>query len=70
MSADPATHIPEDRIIQIIADGGGRATEQAHLNHCGHCRAVLTELQADLDRFRRSATGERQRGRRDRKSQS
>ena len=56
MSADTAPHVPEHRIVQIIADRSARATEYAHLDHCGRCRTALTELQVDLGRFRQQAT--------------
>ena len=55
MSAGTASHIPEDRIVRIIADGDIPSTEQAHLERCGRCRTALTELQVDLGRFRRQA---------------
>ena len=55
MSADTAVHIPENRILQIIAEGGARASEQAHLERCQSCRAALTGLQDDLVRLRQKA---------------
>jgi hypothetical protein len=55
VNADAATHILESRIIQIIADGGLRPAEREHLESCGHCRAMLTELEGDLDILRQRA---------------
>ena len=55
MSADTERHIPEDRIIQMIADGGIGRNEQAHLEQCTHCRGMLTALESDLDQFRQKA---------------
>jgi len=55
VSANTAIHIPEDRILQIIAEGDARASEQAHLEGCQNCRAALTGLQDDLVRLRRKA---------------
>jgi hypothetical protein len=49
-------HIAEDRIIQIIAEGGElHAAERTHVERCGHCRGMLQELEADLERLRRQA---------------
>lgn len=55
MNADAARHIPENRIIQIIADGGGRRDEQEHLDRCGTCRDMMAALATDLDRLRQQA---------------
>lgn len=56
MSSDTAAHIPEERILRIVAEGRGmRPAENAHLQHCGHCRAMLRELEEDLQRFRQQA---------------
>jgi len=55
MSADAANHIPENRIIQMIADGGGRRDEQEHLEQCGHCRDMMAALEGDLDQLRQQA---------------
>lgn len=56
MSADTAVHIPENRILQIIAEGDARASEQAHLERCPSCRAALTGLQDDLGRLQQKAS--------------
>jgi len=55
VSADTAVHIPEDRILQIIAEGDAHASEQAHLERCQSCRAALTGLENDLVRLRQKA---------------
>lgn len=56
MSADAAAHIAENRIIQIIAERGElQPAERAHLERCTPCRAMLRELEADLERLRRQA---------------
>lgn len=56
MSRDVVHHIPENRIIQIVADGTGLTPEEkAHLDRCGSCRNMLAELEGDLDRLRRQA---------------
>lgn len=55
MSADAASHIPENRIIQMIADGGGRRDEQDHLDQCALCRDKFAALESDLDQFRQQA---------------
>lgn len=56
MSADAATHIPEDRILRIVAEGGNAPpAEQAHLENCGRCRAVLAEIEGELTLLRRQA---------------
>ncbi len=56
MSADAAAHIPEDRILQIVAAPGDlRSAEREHLAHCGHCRAMRHDLEEDLARFRQQA---------------
>jgi len=55
VSANTVTHIPENRIVRIIADGDAHAAEQEHLDRCGHCRTTLAGLQADLEHFRRQA---------------
>jgi len=56
VSADAAAHIPEDRILQIVAAPGDlRSAEREHLAHCGHCRAMRHDLEEDLARFRQQA---------------
>ena len=56
MSNDAASHIGEERIIQLIADGIGLLpNERDHLENCGYCRDAMTDLQGDLDRLRRQA---------------
>jgi len=56
VSTDAVHHIPENRIIQIVADGTGLTPEEnAHLEGCGSCRNMLTALEGDLDRLRRQA---------------
>jgi hypothetical protein len=55
MSADAARHIPENRIIQMVADGGMRRDEQKHLEQCAPCRDMMTALESDLDRLRLQA---------------
>ena len=56
MTIDTVTHIPEDRIIQIVADGRGAAPdEQVHLDRCGHCRNMMAELAGDLSLLRQQA---------------
>ena len=56
MTTDAATHITENRIIQIVAEGNTmRPGERDHLRHCGRCRTVLSELQNDITRLRQQA---------------
>jgi hypothetical protein len=53
---DAVDHIPEDRIIRIVADTTELTPEEkAHLDQCGHCRNMLAELEGDLHRLRRQA---------------
>ena len=54
--AAAANHIPENRIVQVVADGGGmRPAEQKHLDQCGDCRHRMTALEDDLSRLRQEA---------------
>jgi len=55
MSADAASHIPEIRIIQMIADGDGLRDEREHLGQCALCRDMMAALTNDLDQFRQQA---------------
>ena len=56
MSTDAATHIAEERVIQIVAEPGDlRPAERDHLEHCGHCRTMLRDLETDLERLRQQA---------------
>lgn len=56
MSAEAAAHIAEERAIQIVAEPNDlRPAERRHLEHCGHCRAMLRDLETDLERLRQRA---------------
>ena len=56
MSADAAAHIPEDRILHIVAEPGDLpSAEREHLARCRHCRTMLHALEDDLARFRQQA---------------
>ena len=55
MSTDAASHIPEKRIIQMIAEGGVRRDEQAHLEQCAHCRDMMAALESDLGQLHQQA---------------
>jgi len=55
VSADAASHIPENRIIRMIADDDVRREEQEHLEQCAPCRDMLTALESDLDQLRQQA---------------
>jgi predicted anti-sigma-YlaC factor YlaD len=55
MSADAARHIPENRIIQMVAAGGMRRDEQKHLAQCAPCRDMMASLESDLSQLRQQA---------------
>jgi hypothetical protein len=56
MNAAAEKHISEDRITQVVAEGGGlRPDEQKHLGQCGDCRDRITALEDDLRRLQRAA---------------
>lgn len=55
MSADTARHIPENRIIQMVAEGGMHHDEQEHLAQCAPCRDMMTALESDLEQLRQQA---------------
>ena len=48
MKADAARHIPENRIVRMIAEGGARRDEQDHLDRCGACRDRMAALASDF----------------------